>query len=105
MTHVLVLPRWFQIVFCAQMTLLASAFSVTLEEALDAPALSWAGTPEWEGIATAAARDGVDVAQAVSGPDSLRLETTVNGSGYLTFWWQITNGDDEGSIVVEVDGI
>src|SRR5262245_17308369 len=82
------------------------ALSVTFVEALDEPGLNWEASPAWSAVVTASARDGVDAARSGSGSGyEHRLSTTVTGPGVLSMWWQVTAGDDDGDLVLEVDGL
>ena len=82
------------------------AFSFTLTEALDDPALVWESSAEWTGEADTGSHDGVDAARAVagSGGSEHRLATTVTGPGVLSLWWSVPQPNDEGYIAFEVDG-
>jgi len=67
---------------------------VTLAVALDATSLVWTtgGDANWLGQ-TAATCDGVDAAQSgdISDNQSSWLQTTVTGSGTLSFWWKVSS--------------
>ncbi|HHY83915.1 MAG TPA: LamG domain-containing protein [Verrucomicrobia bacterium] len=75
-----------------------------LGEAVDAPELMWTtgGDADWF-AQTGETHDGADAAQ--SGPidrdQSTWIETTVQGPGTLSFWWNVSSEDDEGFDFVE----
>jgi hypothetical protein len=85
--------------------LLNSVYAGPLEEALDDPVLTWQADAFWQSVASVEAHDGVDAAQAALSNGNSRLQTTVEGPGYLSFYWQVADGDDEGHAAVEVDNV
>ena len=81
---------------------------LTLEEALDAPLLTWTtgGNSNWIPQITTT-HDGMDAAQ--SGPmtdsQSNYVQTPVTGPGTLTFWWKISSEGSYDFLRFYVDGV
>jgi hypothetical protein len=86
----------------------------TLQQALDAPSLTWTtigtgGSPGWIGQSTTS-HDGVSAAKSSlvtpsATPQTATLQTTVTGPGTLTFWWNGSQPDTDGSQLVFSNGI
>jgi subtilisin family serine protease len=82
--------------------------SVTLGEALDAPALVWStgGDESWLGQ-NCVAHDGADAAR--SGPIEANgqswMETTVTGPGTLMFWWKVSSESGYDYLHFSVNGV
>ena len=71
-----------------------TAGNITLATALDTTALAWtaSGDASWYGQSSAT-QDGVDAARsgAIGHSQSSTLQTTVTGSGTLTFYWAVSS--------------
>lgn len=83
-------------------------FGLPLARSLETPALVWTrgGPIGWFGQ-TNYTHDGVDAAQSGPvGPNELTwMETTVNGPGALSFWWQVSSRTNFDWAVLLVDGV
>jgi uncharacterized repeat protein (TIGR02543 family) len=77
-----------------------------LPEALDNPDLAWTsgGDVNWF-PQTAASHDGIDAAQsgAIVDYQTTWVETTVSGSGTLSFWWKVSSEQDFDRLGLRVD--
>ncbi len=80
----------------------------TLQEALDAPNLTWntGGNQAWS-PEVAITHDGVDAAQSGAIPDSqfCWVETSVTGPGTLAFWWKVSSQTNSGFLTFATNGI
>jgi poly(beta-D-mannuronate) lyase len=81
---------------------------LTIAEAVDAPAMTWAtnGSPPWigHGLVT---HDGMDAARsgAVGANGSNSISTTVTGPNTLTFWWKVSSETNNDKVVFYLDGV
>ena len=84
---------------------------IALGDAVDAPLLAWltalpGDSAPWKGQA-AVTQDGIDAARSGSIADGQRttIETTVNGSGMVSFWWKVSSETNFDFLYFHVGGI
>ncbi|MCL4786276.1 MAG: immunoglobulin domain-containing protein [Verrucomicrobia bacterium] len=93
---------------CALSTNSGHSQSLTLADALDAPALTWTtgGNATWSGQ-TNTTFDGVDAAQSgvIGNSQESWLQTTVTGPGELTFRWKVSSESGYDFLGFYVNGV
>ncbi|MCL5097140.1 MAG: hypothetical protein M1608_06370 [Candidatus Omnitrophica bacterium] len=81
---------------------------LSLEDALDAPAVSWTtgGAAGWAAH-TDQSHDGVDSARSggIGDNQTSWLETTVTGPLPLSFWWKVSSEEDYDYLRFAIDGV
>ncbi|HYG36134.1 MAG TPA: immunoglobulin domain-containing protein, partial [Clostridia bacterium] len=81
---------------------------VDFAEALNSPSLEWktSGDRPWI-LQTYGAHDGVAALQTgfITHNQRSTLETTVNGPGTLTFWWQVASETNNDFVCFSIDGL
>ncbi len=87
---------------------LYAKWMIPLADALDAVVLAWStgGGAGWSGQ-TAVSHDGVDAAQSgdVGDSQTSTLETRVNGTGALSYWWKVSSEPDFDYLSFYVDDV
>ena len=83
--------------------------TISLATALDTANLTWTsgGNAEWNGLASAESKDGVDqAASGEIGDSSVSwVETTITGPGTLGFWWKVSCESGWDYLKLLVDGV
>lgn len=98
----------------AYVTAVITKRTLTLADAVGAPDLTFTtgGDADWKGVADATAKVGTTSARSgtITDEQTSWIETTVTGSGTISFWWKVSCEKDEGGIAswdhleVSVDG-
>ena len=80
----------------------------TLGESADAEALSWtsSGDSQWSGQSDIT-QDGIDAAESgdIGDGQTTSVETTVTGTGVLTFWWKVSSESGYDHLRFYLDGV
>jgi hypothetical protein len=83
--------------------------TIDLGVALEAPGLTWVTTGDNRWYGQTSTKRGGSFASAQSGPlthdQHARLSTTVNGPGWLTFWWKVSSEDGYDLLSFEFNGV
>lgn len=84
---------------------------IALGDAVDAPSLTWltalpGDSAPWKGQA-AVTHDGIDTAHSgnITNGQQTTIETTISGSGMVSFWWKVSSETNFDSLYFYVGGI